>query len=425
MDSEGLAGGLLCIWDPDVLQMKKCCSNRLFLLISGTLFNSFECAVLNIYAPNEVGVRAQFWEYLLKLKEVFSQPWCMGGDFNEIRIIGERKGCSRRDKGMRELNEFINKCEVADLPLYGRKLTWCNSGEGEKWSRIDRVLVDPKWLEVFKLKLWGPPRLISDHSPHLLMEDERDWGPKPFRFQNAWFLHNKFKAFWENSWQEANFVGWAGYILLNKLKTLKAKLKIWNVEVFGNIIHKLKEAESDLHKLDLVAEVRDLDDIEKVRRREVRGEVWRLNKMVERLWLQKSRLNWSMKGDKNTRYFHAMTKCRQTRNEINSITEGEVVYEEPWQVKEKVYKHFKDHFDENWVVRPELGGSFKSVRGSCGFDMLEAVFTEAEIKAVVMECDGNKAPGPDGFNMGCFQKFWNVMKKDVKGCFSEVFLVAI
>ena len=57
MDSKGLVGGLLCLWDPKVVQLKGCCCNRIFILVSGTLFNSFECVILNINAPNEVGDR--------------------------------------------------------------------------------------------------------------------------------------------------------------------------------------------------------------------------------------------------------------------------------------------------------------------------------------------------------------------------------
>ncbi|KAL7181638.1 hypothetical protein ACSBR1_040519 [Camellia fascicularis] len=203
VDSEGLAGGLLCIWDPEVFQLKDCCCTRRFILLSGTLFNSFDCVLLNIYAPNEVGNRAKLWDCLLKLKGEFPNPWCLCGDFNEIKSVGERKGCFRRDKGMREFNEFIEQCEVNDIPLLGRKYTWCNSITGDKWSRIDRVLVDPKWFEVFNLKLWGLPRLISDHCPLLLMEDERDWGPKPFRIINAWSLHPCFPAFVEKTWKGA------------------------------------------------------------------------------------------------------------------------------------------------------------------------------------------------------------------------------
>ncbi|XP_028122360.1 uncharacterized protein LOC114319534 [Camellia sinensis] len=179
VDAEGLAGGLLCIWDPDVFQVKECCSNRRFILLSSTLFHQFNCVIINIYAPNDVGSKGKLWNCLLKLEEEFPDPWCLGGDFNEIRQIGERRECSRRDRGMNEFNEFIDKCEVSELPLLGRRFTWCNSFVGKKWSKIDRVLVDPKWLEVFKLKLWGLPRLVSDHCPLLMMEDERDWGPKP------------------------------------------------------------------------------------------------------------------------------------------------------------------------------------------------------------------------------------------------------
>ncbi|XP_028114977.1 uncharacterized protein LOC114312878 [Camellia sinensis] len=174
VDVEGSAGGLLCIWDPAVFQMSSCCCNKRFVLLSGSLFFSFDCVLINVYAPNEVGQRGKLWECLLKLKEEYSKPWYIGGDFNEIRKIGERKGCSTRDKGMKELNDFVDSSELNDLPLLGRRFTWCNAREGEKWSRIDRVLVDPKWVESFNLKLWGLPRVMSDHSPLLLMEDERE-----------------------------------------------------------------------------------------------------------------------------------------------------------------------------------------------------------------------------------------------------------
>ncbi|XP_028098101.1 uncharacterized protein LOC114297823 [Camellia sinensis] len=265
--AEGYAGGLLCIWDPLVFRLVDCCSSRRFILLSGVLFNSFDCVIVNLYAPNEVGARRKFWESLSKLKNEFPKPWCVCGDFNQIRFMSERKGCSRRDRGMSDLNEFIEKCEVNDLPLLGKKFTWCNSAVGERWSRIDTVLVDPNWLEVFKLKLWGLPRLISDHCPLLVMEDDRDWGPKPFRFVNAWCLHPSCAPLVDKSWKETVVHGWAGYILLKKLKALKQNLRIWNKEVYGNVSFKLKAAEEEENNLHLQAETRDLNQAEISRRR--------------------------------------------------------------------------------------------------------------------------------------------------------------
>ncbi|KAL7251362.1 hypothetical protein ACSBR1_013244 [Camellia fascicularis] len=132
VDPDGSAGGLLCIWDPAVFQLSGCYCNRRYILLSGSLYNSFDCVLLNIYAPNDVSARASFWEDIFKLKVFFPDPWCMGGDFNEIRHIGERVGCSRRDRGMKQLNDFIRKCELHDLPLYERKFTWCNAQDSKK-----------------------------------------------------------------------------------------------------------------------------------------------------------------------------------------------------------------------------------------------------------------------------------------------------
>lgn len=80
---------------------------------------------------------------------------------------------------MRDFNNLIEDLELLDFPKLGTRYTWSNTQQGEKWSRIDRFIVHPEWLSIFKLKLWEFPRLISDHCPFLLKEDDKDWGPKP------------------------------------------------------------------------------------------------------------------------------------------------------------------------------------------------------------------------------------------------------
>lgn len=35
--AEGSAGGLLCLWNPEVFELKECCSNRGFILMAGIL----------------------------------------------------------------------------------------------------------------------------------------------------------------------------------------------------------------------------------------------------------------------------------------------------------------------------------------------------------------------------------------------------
>lgn len=112
---------------------------------------------------------------------------------------------------MAEFNHFLDQLEIVDVPILGRRFTWCNSLDGERWSGLDRILLDTAWLEKFKFKMWGLPRLVSDHCPLLLMEDERNWGPRSFRFLNAWTLHPEFISIAQKTWTERQVQGWAGY----------------------------------------------------------------------------------------------------------------------------------------------------------------------------------------------------------------------
>ncbi|XP_028060848.1 uncharacterized protein LOC114264432 [Camellia sinensis] len=336
VDAVGSAGGLLCLWKPHVFQVKNCCSSRNFILLSGLVYHSFDCVVGNVYAPNDYRGRSQLWKVLYNLKASFPKPWCLGGDFNEIKAIGERKGCVRRDRGMQEFNEFLNNIELVDVPMLGRKYTWSNSQSGACWSRIDRFLLNPEWLVWFNFKLWGLPRILSDHCPILLKEDDRDWGPKPFKFLNAWVLHPSFLKEVEKVWVGTQVEGWAGFRIMVKLRTLKQALKIWNVEVFGHVESKLQEAEAELHSWDLTAEERNLVEVEVRQKIEIRNEVWKLRKRLEWLWLQKSRLNWSLKGDKNTRYFHIMASRRHSKNVLDSLKINGTLYEDPAELKQAV-----------------------------------------------------------------------------------------
>lgn len=51
VDAVGSAGGLLCVWKPGIFSLADCCCNRNFILLSGILFNSLECVIVNVYAP--------------------------------------------------------------------------------------------------------------------------------------------------------------------------------------------------------------------------------------------------------------------------------------------------------------------------------------------------------------------------------------
>ncbi|XP_028087686.1 uncharacterized protein LOC114288382 [Camellia sinensis] len=245
------------------------------------------------------------------------------------------------------------------------------------------------------------------------MEDERNWGPSPFRFVNAWTLHPEFILIAQKAWSERLVQGWAGYRVQRKLGGLKEELKRWNIEVFGVVEEQLKKAEEDLHALELLAESRVLEPNEVACRREAKDLVWTLRKKKAWIWFQKSRLNWAENGDRNTKYFHIITSKRQRRNLINSVVINGLNVDDPELVWNEVLRHYLKAFAEDWPSRPKLSGNFVPIDYARGVAILEPEFTLEEVWEVVKECDGNKALGPDGFNMACIQKCWKFMKTDI------------
>ncbi|XP_028108356.1 uncharacterized protein LOC114307162 [Camellia sinensis] len=172
--ASGSAGGLVCVWNPAMFALVDCCCSRNFILLAGKIMPYFDCVVINVYAPNEVTKRRDLWDLIARIKPLFPNPWCIGGDFNKIRHLGEMVGSSRRNVGMNDFNVFIDRMKGVELPLLRRKFTWSDCREEGRWNRIDRFIVDSDWLLRFDYKCWGLPRILSDHCPLLLTEDIRD-----------------------------------------------------------------------------------------------------------------------------------------------------------------------------------------------------------------------------------------------------------
>jgi hypothetical protein len=60
-----------------------------------------------------------------------------------------------------------------------------------------------------------------------------------------WTLHDDYKNIVAASWNEP-VVGCPMFVLSQKLKSLKLKLKTWNKETFGNVHELVKNAETHL-----------------------------------------------------------------------------------------------------------------------------------------------------------------------------------
>ncbi|KAL8507118.1 hypothetical protein ACS0TY_017854 [Phlomoides rotata] len=194
--------------------------------------------LINVYAPCSHTERLRLWDTIrLVIDQNREACICVVGDLNAILFPKEREGRGEAgdSRDMFNFDDFISQCNLMDMPLSGRSFTWYRP-DGTCKSKLDRILVNLEWITRWPNQvLKGLNRSLSDHCPIFMESARKDWGPRPFRFINAWVKHPKFKEFFEAKWSNYQVHGWAAFRLKEKLKRLRSDLKVWNREVFGVI----------------------------------------------------------------------------------------------------------------------------------------------------------------------------------------------
>ena len=102
-----------------------------------------------MYGPTLKCNRELFWEELGVIRGLWSDPWCIGGDFNVVKFPSERSIEDRITGSMRRFSEVIEELALRDLPLHGGPFTWTGGLNGLSKSRLDRFLISEEWENHF------------------------------------------------------------------------------------------------------------------------------------------------------------------------------------------------------------------------------------------------------------------------------------
>ncbi|KAL4302002.1 hypothetical protein GQ457_10G000840 [Hibiscus cannabinus] len=135
----------------------------------------------------------------------------------------------------------------------------------------------------------------------------------------------------------------------------------------------------------------------------------------ERFWEQRSRVNWLLKGDKNTSFFHNFASTRRKTNNIAEIvgTDGNVVSSLDG-ILNTTSSFFGDLFTAESVSETEL--IFEKVTSSITTELnrvLTAPFKAEEVSVALRTMSPLKAPGLDGFPVLFYQTFWDIVGAEV------------
>lgn len=423
-DSIGRSGGILSIWNSEKFKVTSSWDMPGAVVVVGFWgIDRIKCCVINVYAPSGLADKLDLWDIIqLVIQQYDEDCVCLAGDFNSIRTPGERsgRGSSIPSSDIAAFDGFIRDSNMLDLPMIGRKFSRYQP-DGKCKSRIDRILVNNNWITVWpSSSLKGLPRTISDHCPLALETKTINWGPKPFRFVNAWCSYPNFLEFVEKVWSGYDIEGWGGFKVKEKLKLLKEDLKKWNTEVFGSLDHKIDKLKLNIQELDLYDEVFGLEEEEVIKRKEATTDLFRSLKQRNSLLAQKAKIRWLKEGDVNSKFFHRAINFRRKGNGIAvMLLDGEWI-EDVKGVKEGIFSFFKNHFSRTRRTRPSMAADlFANKLSPEDNEFLLAPFSEDEVKLAIENCESSKSPDPDGFNFKFIKVCWAVIKKDFLQMLSE------
>ena len=345
-----------------------------------------------IYGHND---RRERYAQLQNIKNTIlsiNKPCLLLGDFNAVLHPAERTGSFRCDRSMRELLEWVTDLHLIDIPLHGVKYTWRRN---ESRSKLDRALCCQDWITKFpNLNLCGLKRNFSNHHPLLLsLESPNNWGSKPFRCYDAWFLDPKLKAFLTNEWRNI-----PNESLHNKLKALKAPIKAWKKENFDHMDNKIEEFEAVIHDLDRISDTRDFNVLERARLNAANSFLnqWLIKR--ERIWRQRARSYGFNIKDHNTKFFHAATIYKKKKNEIlHMFINGNRIQGVSY-LKKEVRDYFVQHFKQEQTPNFDFNLHNHRKLSPDQARQLEITPSREEVQEAVWACGTDKAPGFDGFN---------------------------
>ena len=282
-------------------------------------------------------------------------PWVIGGDFNIIRSLSEKKGGTRAlNKDSSAFQCFSENMKPVDIETNNGLCTWNNKrgGDSQVASKLDRFMISEELMLLDKEIIANIlPFGGSDHWP-IQMEIKGIGTPrnKPFRFENIWLSHPDFISNIGKWWaKNLQIQGSSMFLLHKRLKHIEQKLKEWNQKEFGNIFTSKKTVENKILELNQALIKNGFDKGKNDQAEKYHQEWETFCKQEEIFWKQKSKVLWLKDRERNTKFFHRSTIANKTHNRISSIKdENGQILQSHEEIDAVLVKHFRDIAKENF-----------------------------------------------------------------------------
>eukprot|EP00253_Pinus_taeda_P019282 PITA_19282 len=254
--------------------------------------------ITNVYGPQRPNDKLGLLDSLGELRDRHAKiPWIMGGDFNMIKSLTEKKGGTRTlSKDSIEFHNFLDNMKLVNKRTSNGLFTWNNKrgGGSQVASKLDRFLIlEDLMLIGMDMKMRILPFGGSDHWPlQLEVQGIGTLKNRPFRFENIWLTHPDFIS---------NIAKW------------------WTEDLH---IQVKKVVEGKTQELNQALIMDGFDRARNDQATKLHQDWENLCKQEEIFWRQKSRFQWLKEGERNTRFFHRSTMENRSHNRISTIKDS-------------------------------------------------------------------------------------------------------
>ncbi|KAL0282278.1 UNVERIFIED_CONTAM: hypothetical protein Sradi_7266200, partial [Sesamum radiatum] len=344
------------------------------------------CLITVLYGDYDIIPRRELWSALRNLSTgIQDEPWLILGDFNAVMDDSEVCGqAADTSASTVEFRSCVRDTGLVPLPFTGCPYTWHNCSEGPRslWKRLDRMLANGAWLDVWPGFLGSVENIWKHHIP-----------------------------------------GTAMYEIVCKLKLLKAEFRRQKKQT-GELTVNVRKAKDFLDKAQTLFTTYKEDiflNLVKCCRRVYSAAV----KLEISMLQQRAKLRWLKYGDQNSKVFFRKINSTRVKQRVFQLTK---VSGETLTNQHEVIQEFISYF------QTLIGGSTPHRIVDLGFlqhelreittaeaSLLVAPVTASEVNEAFFEIDVESAPGPDGFSSAFYRAAWPVVGQSMLEAVGEFF----
>ncbi|CAA7031134.1 unnamed protein product [Microthlaspi erraticum] len=392
-------GGLALFWSQGLeRETLRTCKNYIDTKIKAegkSFYTTF------VYGEPDQSQRRGVWNEIREHVGDRAEPWLLTGDFNEIINSTEKKGGPPRPEGsFEDFRTFMSEGDLYDLRYSGNFLSWRGQrGNYLVRCRLDRAMSNSSWAEEYPsgrseyLKFEG-----SDHRPIVTIFDPLRKRKKGlFRYDRRLRNNEEVQSLVFKAWNTS-----ATDAVETKITRCRSAIIKWNKEKHLNSKKLIEDCRNKLEEA-IVSPHPNPDLISSIN-----AELQEAYKEEEGFWKQRSRQLWLALGEKNTEFFHAVTKGRKAINKFSVIEDenNNPVFEEG-KITEVITKFYQTLFtSEGGTSHDTVWEALKPCISEEVNQSLIKIPTAEEIRAACFSIHPGKAPGPDGFSACFFQSNW-------------------